>query len=289
MNENIPKGINVGSSMDESPWILFDCDYLAHRAYYSMPRLEFEGMGTSVTFGFLSEVIRQQNLHASGKVAFCFDKGKSLRKEIYGGYKDHSQLDEFEWKKKKELHKQIHFLRDEYLIEIGYKNVFCQDGYEADDMIASICENLRPDERAVIVSADADLLQLLREDQIEIWNLSKKKMITESAFYEEWGIEPSMWSEVKAIAGCVSDKVKGVKGVGEKKAAAFLRNEIKPGSIAGQNIVNGSSTIERNRKLVRLPFKGTRHIVDLQEDKISRGQWLQSTKRLNMHFEMGVW
>lgn len=278
---------------DDAPWLLFDCDYVAHRAYYAIGHLEFDGMATEIPYGFLREIINQQYTHTSGKVAFCFDKGESARKKIYPAYKTtrckNITTDDFEWNNKRELKKQIHFLRDEYLGEIGYKNIFSQDGYEADDIIASICQNLPEGQKAIIISADKDLLQLLEEDRIEVWDLRKKQMITEKSFTKEWGIEPLNWVRVKAIAGCTSDNVKGVDGIGEKKAISYIRGEMKPHTMSYKNILDNNDVISRNLSLVCLPFLGMSPIKVLEEDKISRSQWMKATKRLGMSFERGVW
>ena len=55
---------------------------------------------------------------------------------------------------------------------------------------------------------------------------------------EKYRIKPFEWHKVKAIAGCSSDNVKGVAGVGEITAIKYLKGELKKESKAHQNIIN---------------------------------------------------
>jgi len=110
-----------------------------------------------------------------------------------------------------------------------------------------------------------------------IWN--GKMMLTEAWLIGEYGIAPSQWADVKAIAGCSSDGVEGVRGVGEKTAAKFLRGNLKPASKAHQAIVAGNNVWRRNLPLVRLPFPGVGKF-DLESD--SELDWNPTFYKLGM-------
>ena len=99
-------------------------------------------------------------------------------------------------------------------------------GMEADDTIASITHKWKDDARFTIVSGDKDLLQLL-EPSTEIAFTKKGfsiyDMYNESRFYEEYGISPLLFPDVKAFMGDSSDGYAGVKGIGPKTALQLVQ------------------------------------------------------------------
>lgn len=141
---------------------------------------------------------------------------------------------------------------------IGFKSIRCH-GFESDDLVATICKTF-PQCNKLIVSNDADLYQLLDCNTI-IFNGTKSKYsrVTDEDFKSEYGIHPVDWVMVKAIAGCSSDNIQGIKGIGEKTALAYLRNETSEG--IEEKIVKGTAIIERNLKLVTLPYMTANHKV----------------------------
>jgi DNA polymerase-1 len=97
------------------------------------------------------------------------------------------------------------------------------------------------------------MFQCLRPG-VELLNPISKRVTTEGDFKEEWGLDPSDWATVLAIAGCDTDDVPGVEGVGLITAAKYLRGELSDTAIARQRIGEGLTLIERNRRLVTLPY-----------------------------------
>lgn len=243
-------------------WLVVDSQNLCYRALYSTGGLSYGGQSTGTVFGFFREILQLQKTHSCNNFAFCFDRGKSLREQDYQEYKQNrravlQKMTDEEWESRRQFRQEVWQLRDEYLPEIGFKNVFSSAGYEADDIIASVCQTLPPGDRAVIVSSDHDFYQLLDGDRIRLWKPGKKCFYTSQDLAREFhGLEPSQWAMVKALAGCPSDGVVGIKGVGEITAAKYLRGLVKPESAAGKKI-EGETVWRRNLPLVRLPYKGT--------------------------------
>jgi 5'-3' exonuclease len=134
---------------------------------------------------------------------------------------------------------------------LGFRNVFLVDGYESDDTIASIVFGKDP-EKTIVVTSDNDLLQLL--DHCSLYSITKKQSTNKEVFQREYSIAPSEWVMVKAIAGCGSDNVPGIVGIGEKSAVSFLKGQLK-GQRRG-NIDLFADIIDRNIPLVKLPFQG---------------------------------
>ncbi len=179
-----------------------------------------------------------------------------------------------------ELRTQINLLRTKHLPELGYRNVFAAEGYEADDVIASVCKHLPEGERAVIVSTDKDMYQLL-SSQVTIWNPVRKCILTVAWLKQTYLCTPKQWIEVKAIAGCGTDEVEGIKGVGDKTAVKYLNGLLAPHLKTFQDIEANLDLIQRNRKLVKLPYPGT-PIFEVREDELDPAKWTEFADSLGM-------
>jgi len=191
----------------------------------------------------------------SNKFVFAWDSAKSKRRQLYPEYRlarrKQRQENPQDWPL---LRRQFKEIRDKVLPQLGYKNIFLKTGYEADDIIASIClEN--EDEEIAIVSADSDLYQLLTENHF-MWKLGNKKY-TARDFRKQYEIEPVQWSLVKAIAGCSTDGVAGIEGVGEKRACKYLRGKLNGRYKNAILSSEGQKVIFANTSLVALPMLGT--------------------------------
>lgn len=271
-------------------WLLIDSNFLAYRAYHAMGDLSFGAIKTGVVYGFLKEIIALQDRFATTRVAFCFDHGNPKRKEVLACYKQkrHAlrEMTEEEQKARIFMRQQVEKLREEYLPAIGYRNIFAQWGYEADDMIASLCQTLDDNDEAIIVSADADLWQLIRGN-VTFFRPSIFKqlprVITLQSFKKEHGIHPKYWARVKALAGCKSDEIPGVGGVGEKTALRYLKGELKQGSAARLAIRAGfdRGVVSTNMRIVRLPFEGTQRLK-LREDELTEKGWKEVCATLGL-------
>ncbi len=266
----------------QSPLLVLDVNYLCHRGFYAMPFMENDGIPTMVTYAVLRDIIDLQETHMTKRICFTFDYGKSLRREIYPLYKQKkgSYFQSVSQKNLVHLRQQISLLRDEQLDVLGFKNIFYQDGYEADDVIASICKHLPDSDTAIIVSADHDLYQLLAPN-IMLWDIRNKKMYTQEHLKAQFGISPSEWSMVKAMAGCTSDNIRGITGVGETNAAKYITGRLSEKCKGYKNILRSQQLIERNLKLVTLPYPGTDKF-ELQPDKVNKQRWRRMFTSLGM-------
>lgn len=277
---------------DKQTVLIFDVNFLAHRSYHVFGQLQYRGEPTGVTFGVLRDIRSLSEQFNASNVVLCFDYGKnSKRAEIYPGYKKkrNEEKQKPENKEKyKGIRKEVNNLRTKIFPELGFKNIFYADGYEADDCIALACWN---DHSKIIVSADKDLYQLL-SPYVSIWPCNEKKpMMTDKLFRKEFELEPAEWVHVKAIAGCSTDEIPGLEGVGETKAVSFLRGAMNKETETYKRIKAFRKTPEyqRNLKLVHLPLdEHLKNAGDMKEfvlqdqPPIEPKQWIRLSKRLGM-------
>jgi len=237
--------------------VLIDCNSLCYAALYSTGFLQdSDGVETGVIFGFLKKILSIAYRLESNRFAFCWDSKKSYRKNRWPWYKASRKKTPEEQEAFQSAFRQFNDLRTEILPSLGFNNVFLQPGLEADDLIAIICQ--KEIEDIAVVSSDEDLYQLLRPNVV-MWNPSKNEFITEAKVLKKYGVPASQWATVKAIAGCSSDDVPGVPGVGEKKACQYLLGTLPQGMILSR-ISESMKLIERNVKVVKLPYHLTERI-----------------------------
>ena len=237
--------------------IIIDSNYIGHQARYSMSELKHEEDATGVIFGFLSRILTIGMKFKSNDLFFVWDSKSSKRKEIFPEYKCNRKTKTPEEQREVEIAiKQFVKLRKKILPALGFNNVYLQPGYEGDDLIAKFVLGRLGE--FIIVTADEDLFQCLQANT-KIYNPSKKKIMTRKRFKEEYGIDSCHWFNVKALAGCSSDGVPGLRGIGEKTAIKYLTKTLDKKSKAYQNIIqNGDGALRRNLPLVQLPFENTK-------------------------------
>ena len=250
-------------------WVLVDVSYLAYRSLHTIGNLAGDDGPTGVLFGFFTQIrsICDDPRVGSNRLAIFFDSRKSYRHKTFPEYKKGRRKEERtpeEWEQIMLMRDQLRLLRSEILPAIGIP-VYRQTGLESDDLIAYAASIA---DRAVMVTADGDLYQCIRE-RIHWWNPAGKYH-TPATFREAKGIEPEQWGEVKAIAGCIGDEVPGVPGVGEKSAVMYLTDQL-PSHYKRYHAITSPEGIQirrRNRGLVVLPHAKTRPF-DLREPEFN--------------------
>lgn len=273
-------------------WLILDTNFLCWRAFHTTGHLSHNEVRTGVIYGVLRDVLDLSQRFESGSVVFCFDSRYSRREEILPTYKSsrkNKRSDDSEENQlaRMEMINQITALRKQHLPRIGFQNVFMQKGYEADDLVAASCQAVEAaGDTAVVISSDHDLFQLIRPS-IKIWNPSKQQFWTTQNFSKQYGIHPMEWAMVKAIAGCKTDDVPGIKGVGETTAVKFLTKQLPKTSTKYQAIKAGKELIRRNIPLVELPFEGCQP-VSLAIDKCKRENWIKVLEDLGIRSLRGL-
>lgn len=242
--------------------IIVDCNALCYRSFYTIGGLSNREKKIGIIFGFINQLIQISKKLKCKDFLFCWDSKKSFRKNEYAEYKGNRRKD-LDDRKQVELldaYRQFNLLRKKILKELGFKNIYLKSGYESDDLIACLVNQLKDKYLLYIVASDNDLYQLLF-DNVKIYELSKGRLFTSDDFEKKYGIKYYQWSEVKAIAGCNSDNVAGVVGVGEQTAINYLNGKLVKGKTFDKIVSDSGKQIkERNIKLVKLPYKN----IDLE-------------------------
>ena len=235
-------------------YLIIDANSIAHQAKHSLA-LNYDGAETGVIFGFLLKIIRLAKAYNTNQFVFTWDSKTSLRKQYFPAYKAkrHNKTEE-----EKEFdhicYSQFDKLKNNILPSIGFR-CYEAKGYESDDLIASIVYSNHGE--FIIISTDNDLYQLLSKD----CSILKKELYTLEDFKNEYGISTTGWSMAKAIAGCISDEIPGISGVGIKIACKFIKREMKVSSTTFQHIKQNQEIVDFNMPLILLPYKGTPTIV----------------------------
>jgi DNA polymerase I len=206
---------------DQQQLYLIDGNSLAYRAFFALPEsiATSDGRPTNAIFGFASMLVKLITDHGVAPTVVVWDAGSSGRKEVYADYKAQRA-------------KQPDLLREQWpslapLVEaFGYTNLKV-DGYEADDVIASLAEQARNKEIPVmIVTGDRDAFQLVG-DGIRVMatarGITETKVYDEQAVLDRYGIGPRLIPDFYGLKGDTSDNIPGIPGIGEKTASDLLQ------------------------------------------------------------------
>ena len=200
---------------------LIDGNSLAYRAFFALPEeiATSDGFHTNAIFGFASMMVKILTDMGPKATVVVWDAGYTGRKEVYPEYKaqrtSRPDLLKEQWP---------HFAP---LVEaFGYRNISVE-GYEADDVIASIVERAKAqDVPVMVVTGDRDAYQLV-DGGVRIMTTSRG--ITDTRVYdregvvERYGIEPELIPDFIGLKGDTSDNIPGVPGIGDKTAAQLLQ------------------------------------------------------------------
>jgi DNA polymerase I len=254
-------------------WLVLDCNHLCWRSFYTTGKLAYGDRATGVTFGFFKAIQVLMDEHQTTDVIFCFDHGKSKRKELYPAYKGLRDKDPEQAKVRLEVQKQIETIKTKYLPSLGFKNVFYQEGYEADDLIAAFVDKhwKVPGTDFIVVSSDKDLYQILHPG-VTMYDPIRKEAVNGVSFRAKYNIPHTDWPKVKALAGCKSDYIRGIPRFGEKTAIKFLTSN----TILTDD---QQAVYKANLQLVTLPLKGCKAPAP-KKDEVNPEAWKKLCRKL---------
>jgi DNA polymerase-1 len=200
---------------------LIDGNSLVYRAFFALPEsiATSDGRPTNAIFGFASMLVKLLTDHGVQPTVVVWDAGSSGRREVYPEYKG-------------DRPSRPDLLAEQYphmepLVEaFGYTN-YRVDGFEADDVIATITQRAKAEGIPVtVVTGDRDAFQLVG-DGVKVMatsrGITETKTYDRQAVIDRYGIPPELIPDFYGLKGDTSDNIPGVPGIGDKTAAQLLQ------------------------------------------------------------------
>ncbi|HEX2295959.1 MAG TPA: 5'-3' exonuclease [Actinomycetota bacterium] len=213
--------------MDDSLTLLVDAPSLFYRALFSTPDSVTtpEGAPINAAHGFFRMLARLVADHDPDYVACAADESwrPRWRVELLESYKDFraapgSAQEAAEERLASQVPVLYGFLEMCDIAVVGHPEA------EAEDVIGTLAE--RAPGRVLIFSGDRDLFQLVRDPQVAVLfpvrGVSNLTVVDETYVAERYGIPGRAYRDFAVLRGDPSDGLPGVKGIGEKIAAALV-------------------------------------------------------------------
>ena len=217
--------------------ILLDSHALLHRSYHALPPLVSEkGILVNGVYGFLLVFLKIIRELKPDYLAATFDlKGPTFRHLEYKEYKAKRV------KVPENFYEQVEIVK-RFLNAFGVL-ILEKEGYEADDIIATIVEKFKDEDLEIIIlTGDLDTLQLVN-DKVSVYTFGKgikdQIIYTPSKIKQRYNLEPKELIDFKALKGDPSDNIKGVPKIGEKTAKTLIEKY--------KNLDNLYKLIEENK------------------------------------------
>ncbi|MFF8812150.1 DNA polymerase I [Streptomyces pactum] len=242
--------------------MLLDGHSLAYRAFFALPAENFNtttGQTTNAIYGFASMLANTLRDEQPTHLAVAFDVSrKTWRSERFTEYKANRSTTPDQFKGQVELIGEL----------LDSMNVprFAVDGYEADDVIATLATQAEAAGfEVLVVTGDRDSFQLVSDHVTVLYptkGVSELTRFTPAKVEEKYGLTPRQYPDFAALRGDPSDNLPGIPGVGEKTAAKWINqfgsfaelveraDEVK-GKV-GEKLREHLESVKLNRELTEL-------------------------------------
>ncbi len=220
-------GMSAAANGDEAERRLFliDGPSLVYRAFFALPEsiATSTGVPTNAIFGFASMLVKIVTEYGVCPTVVAWDAGTSGRTELFPEYKAQRRS-------RPDLLKQQWSAMEPLVEAFGYSNVKVE-GYEADDVIATLAEraaSAEPPVPVTIVTGDRDVFQLIDErGLVEVMatarGITDTKVYDRQAVIDRYGIPPELIPDFYGLKGDTSDNIPGVPGIGDKTASDLIQ------------------------------------------------------------------
>ncbi|MBR6918310.1 MAG: DNA polymerase I [Clostridia bacterium] len=240
--------------------LVIDGNSILNRAFYGIrPLSTKDGLPTNAVYGFINIIKKHIDALSPEYIVCAFDlKAPTFRHKEYELYKANR-----------------HPMPDDLAAQLPVTKEVCEalgikvieiEGYEADDVIGTVCR--MGDEGGVhsyALTGDRDSLQLITDTTSVILVKTKEDIVyTPDRFFEDYGVTPREYIDVKALMGDSSDNIPGVRGIGEKTAFAIISeahsleklyddpDSVKLGKSAKEKIIAGKDDAYLSRWLATI-------------------------------------
>jgi len=202
--------------------VLLDGNAILHRGYHALPDFSTQdGKPTGALYGLCLMLLSIIDDLQPDELVACFDlPAPTHRHKMFEEYKAHRP------KTDDALIEQIKRARD--VLDAFSIPYFEMEGFEADDLLGTIAEQMKEekDVQVVIASGDHDTLQLVDNNKTLVY--TQRRGIKDTILYDEEGVNekygfgPKYLPDFKGLSGDSSDNIPGIKGVGEKTATRVI-------------------------------------------------------------------
>lgn len=228
--------------------LIVDLNNILYRAIAVNPFLKGmykkEKVYTGGIYGTLKQINSVVEKHMIDEMIVCSDKPPYIRTSMYGEYKANRS------QKPKELSDKISdskHLLNKYFKILNIK-IWKGKGYEADDLIAAICDKYHKTySKILIMSNDKDLYQLLVFPNVFV--STKEGKYGREEFLKDYGLPPEKWHLVSALSGG-HNGLPGIEGVGEKTAIKMILK----GKRFMKSFFKQNKAIKKLSKIAKLPI-----------------------------------
>jgi DNA polymerase I len=201
--------------------LLVDATGLIFRAYYSITTAmnrPSDGQAVNAVYGVTRMLLKLFRDEPAAASALVFDAGRrTFRNELYPDYKAHRE------EPPADMRLQFGLTID--MARTTGAPVFVREGFEADDIIATLVVQARARGLAcTVLTGDRDLFQLIADD-VDIVLPGKRgefERVDTAAFDFKYGFPRDRFVDFKALMGDPSDNIPGLQGIGEKTAAKLV-------------------------------------------------------------------
>lgn len=243
--------------------MLLDGHSMAYRAFFALPAENFTistGQSTNAVYGFTSMLINVVRDEDPTHLAVAFDVSRATlkRTELFPAYKATRSASP------PEFVGQVDVLCE--LLAALHIPVFRKEGFEADDLIATLATEAEAEGFDVsIITGDRDAFQLVTDHVTVLYprkGVADLVRYTPEAVEEKYGLTPRQYPDFAALRGDPSDNLPSIPGIGEKTAAKWIRDfgslsalveraaEVK--GKAGEALRDHLEQVQTNRRLTEL-------------------------------------
>ena len=236
---------------------LIDGSSYIYRAYHALtPLSNSRGFPTHAIYGVTNMILKILREKKPDYIAVVFDaKGPTFRHKESPTYKANRPT------MPEDLSQQIPYIKK--IIQALGITFLEKEGYEADDIIATLCKQFaHQDVEIVLVSGDKDLWQLL-SSKTKLWDSMRDKILEERDILGKYKLPPSRLKEIMALTGDKIDNIPGVPKVGEKTAIKLIQEfgsldnllaniEKVKSRLLRENLLQYKNQVLTNLKLVSL-------------------------------------
>lgn len=242
-NRAMPKDSKSSSKKgSKSPLIvLLDSHAIIHRAYHALPDFaSSKGIPTGAVYGLSAMLMSIIDKFNPDYIIACYDLPQPThRHEAYDAYKA--------GRKKADDALVAQLISSRQLFEAFHIPMYDKPGFEADDMLGTIVEQILKNKaicesiddkgkikkrecgdefNVMIASGDMDTLQLIKDNRVKVFTLKKgikdTVIYNEDAVKERFGFGPELLPDYKGLRGDPSDNIIGISGIGEKTATILI-------------------------------------------------------------------